>query len=101
MLPLSFAEFTAAAADEHIPREKIWKRYVSMGSFPCALHLREEAAADAMLEGRLCSVIVRDIQRRVRIADMPVLEGLCGFLFERAGTAVNVRQATDALNARG
>jgi len=100
MLPLSFSEFGRAL---NIPdRRERFLRYMSMGGFPYALTMVDNAAAHAQyLEGIYNTVLIKDVITRQRINDISVIEAIVKFLSGNIGNSVSAKKIADTMKSNG
>lgn len=86
MMPLSFKEFCAGAEDEQGSDASRFNRYVSTGSFPYVLKYGygEQEAKEYMM-GIYSTVLLNDVVKRLKIADVNMLEAITRFLMHNIG----------------
>jgi len=100
MLPLSFAEYVSAFPDKtDLPRK--FRDYLVNSSFPYTLELSKSKDIRAYLDGIYTSVILKDVVRRKKIADVASLEGVIRFMFDNIGNLCNAKRIADTLNSGG
>lgn len=88
MMPLSFKEFCMGLPEEkqNISLKEKLNRYILTGSFPYVLKYGyEEAEAKEYMSGIYNTVLLNDIVRRLRIADVNMLEAVTKFMMHNIG----------------
>lgn len=88
MMPLSFKEFCQGLpADRHnISLNERLNQYILTGSFPYVLKYGyEEAEAKEYMRGIYNTVLLNDIVKRLRIADVNMLEAVTKFMMHNIG----------------
>lgn len=101
MQPFSFGEYCAALG----VRNDLARHYVSYlknSSFPYAVRLGgdSELIAD-YLDGIYNTVLVKDVLRRRRMADVGLVDRIARFLFDNIGNVSSLRGIAGSLNALG
>ena len=101
MQPLSFGEYCAA-----LKVESDWARhyvaYLKNSSFPYALSLGGDSTLVAdYLDGIYNTVLVKDVLRRRRMADVGLVDRVARFLFDNIGNISSLRGISGSLNALG
>ena len=101
MQPLSFGEYCAALK----VKSDLARHYVSYlrnGSFPYALSLGGDPTLVAdYLDGIYNTVLVKDVLRRRRMADVGLVDRVARFLFDNIGNVTSLRGISGSLNALG
>lgn len=101
MQPLSFGEYCAALK----VKGDLARHYVSYlrnSSFPYALSLGGDPTLVAdYLDGIYNTVLVKDVLRRRRMADVGLVDRVARFLFDNIGNVTSLRGISGSLNALG
>ena len=100
MLPLSFAEFSEAAA---IPdRRECFRQYMNMGAFPYGIRLLNHSLAHSQyLEGIYHTVLVKDVLARGGLNDATLLKSISAFLASSIGSPISAKRIADTLTSHG
>ena len=98
MYPLSFKEYVEYYKKE--ADEKLYLNYINRSSFPYALKL-EENEVDDYLDALYNTIIVKDISKRKKIADISMLKTLSQFMFDNIGNCLSVKKIADTLTSDG
>lgn len=86
MMPLSFKEYCAGTEDISISLSEKFNRYIVNGSFPYVLKCGyQEKEAREYMSGIYNTVLLNDIVKRSRIADVNMLEAVTRFLLHNIG----------------
>lgn len=86
MMPLSFKEYCAGTEDINISLSEKFNRYIVNGSFPYVLKYGyQEREAREYMSGIYNTVLLNDIVKRSRIADVNMLEAVTRFLLHNIG----------------
>jgi len=97
MLPLSFKEFTSTRAEKN-PRI-LYNEYLKT-SFPYAITLNDEKQRQ-YLEGIYSSVVLKDIVKRLAVADVATLELIIRYLYAETGNFQNTNKISNTLTSFG
>ncbi len=98
MLPLSFKEYKQTTNTEDL--EEIYKRYISLGSFPYTVELEEDEISKYL--GSLYNdVIIKDIMIRKGISDEMVLKSVASFALDNIGNLLSVNSIANTLTSDG
>jgi len=100
MLPLSFAEYISAFPDKTELSRK-YAAYLTNSSFPYTLELSKPKDIRAYLDGIYNSVILKDVIKRKRIADVSALEDVIRFVFDNIGNLCSIKKIADTLGSGG
>jgi predicted AAA+ superfamily ATPase len=100
MLPLSFAEYLSALPDKRELSRK-FATYLSNSSFPYALELGKPKDIRAYLNGVYASVVLKDVVKRNKIADVSRLESVMRFMFDNVGNLCNAKRIAEAMTSGG
>lgn len=97
MLPLSFGEFASARAEKNL--RVLYNEYLNT-SFPYAITLNAGKQRQ-YLEGIYSSVVLKDIVRRLAVADAGTLELIIKYLYAEAGSLQSVNKIANTLTSYG
>jgi len=100
MHPLSFAEYMSAFPDSSDQAGK-FNEYLINSSFPHTLHLSSQKDIRTYLDGIYSSVMLNDIVKRKKIADVSALESVVRFVYENVGSICSSKSIADALHSSG
>jgi len=100
MLPLSFAEY-ASASNDKLDLSRKYSSYLSNSSFPYALELNKPKDIRAYLDGIYTSVVLNDVVKRKKIADVSALESVIRFMFDNIGNISSSKSIADTLTSGG
>jgi len=100
MLPLSFKEYISSFGDRSELSNK-FKNYLTAGSFPYALEIKDKKVHRDYLNGIYNSVIVKDIAQRQKISDISMLDSLTKFMADNIGNICSIKKISDALTSIG
>lgn len=98
MLPLSFAEYCELVGGH---RRDAWNRYFRNGGFPYTASIEEEEVLRDYLQGIYHTVLLKDVVKRGKIQDVPLLESVVRFLFDNVGNMVSSKKIADSLTSYG
>lgn len=88
MMPLSFSEFSEGVDDtsEGLSMIEKFNRYIEMGSFPYILKYQYGLSeAKEYMEGIYSSILLNDIVKRLKVADVNMLESVTKFMMHNIG----------------
>ena len=100
MLPLSFKEYSSAIPND-ISIEKKFSNYMQEGGFPYLLNLPDEQSKRDYLEGIYNSILIKDIVKREKIADITTLECIIKFMYDNVGNFTSSKKISDTLTSYG
>jgi predicted AAA+ superfamily ATPase len=100
MLPLSFAEYMSTFPDKSDLTRK-YSAYLQNSSFPYTLELNKPKDIRAYLDGIYTSVVLKDVVKRKKIADVAALESVIRFMFDNIGNTCNAKKIADTLAFSG
>lgn len=86
MMPLSFKEFACGLDDPGLSLAEVFSRYITRGSFPYVLRYDygvEEAKE--YMRGIYNTILLNDIVKRLRVADVNMLEAITRFMMHNIG----------------
>ena len=99
MLPLSFKEYISAVGESDLSRK--YRDYLLNSSFPYTLELNNRKDILAYLDGIYTSIVLNDIVKRKRIADVAVLESVIRFMFDNIGNLCSATKIANTLKSGG
>lgn len=97
MLPLSFKEYLTVNKNEN--QLEVYNNYLK-SSFPYAITL-DELKKRQYLEGIYSTVVLKDIVKRLGVADVSVLEQLIRYMYAEIGNLHSINKITNTLNSSG
>ena len=100
MLPLSFSEYISTFPDRSDLQRK-FNSYLINSSFPYTLELNKSKDIRAYLDGIYTSVILKDVVKRKKIADVSALESVIRFMFDNIGNQCSAKKIADTLTSGG
>ena len=98
MLPLSFKEYKEAININDL--EEVYKRYISLGSFPYAMQLEEDEISK-YLSSLYNDVIIKDVMIRKGISDETMLKSVASFALDNIGNLVSTNSIANAMTSDG
>lgn len=102
MLPLSFAEYCAAAVNRGVSVSRAWSNYIHDGAMPATLTLGEHS--DLMhdyLQGVLSTVILKDVADRLNVNNVGALNAMTSYLFDNIGNLTTAKGIADVMTSAG
>lgn len=99
MLPLSFREYISAVGESDLSRK--YRNYLMNSSFPYTLELAKRKDILAYLDGIYTSIVLKDIVKRKKIADVAVLESVIRFMFDNIGNLCSATKIANTLRSGG
>lgn len=99
MLPLSFREYISAVGESDLSRK--YRDYLMNSSFPYTLELARRKDILAYLDGIYTSIVLKDIVKRKKIADVAVLESVIRFMFDNIGNLCSATKIANTLRSGG
>ena len=98
MLPLSFKEYKEAIDIDDL--EEVYKRYISLGSFPYVAMLEEDEISKYL--GSLYNdVIIKDVMIRKGISDETMLKSVANFVLDNIGNLVSINSIANTMTSDG
>lgn len=88
MQPLSLAEFQQGLQDEgqYLSKTEIFNKYLEVGSFPYVLKYKYSAdEAKEYMDGIYHTILLNDVVKRQKIADVSMLESIARYLLHNIG----------------
>lgn len=98
MLPLSFKEYKEAININDL--EEVYKRYISLSSFPYAMQLEEDEISK-YLSSLHNDVIIKDVMIRKGISDETMLKSVASFALDNIGNLVSTNSIANAMTSDG
>ncbi len=99
MLPLSFKEYIGAVGESDLSRK--YRDYLLNSSFPYTLELNHRKDILAYLDGIYTSIVLKDIVKRRKIADVAALESVIRFMFDNIGNLCSATKIANTLKSGG
>lgn len=100
MLPLSFKEYvTANGEDKNIDR--LFQKYISLGSLPYTLSLDETDDVDKYIKNIFDSIILKDIMARKKYSDLSMLQSVINFSLDNVGNLCSTNKIADTMTSYG
>lgn len=86
MMPLSFKEFYEGQEEVHLTLNDAFNRYITLGSFPyVSRYGYGEQEAKEYMSGIYNTILLNDIVKRLRVADVNMLEAITRFMMHNIG----------------
>lgn len=86
MMPLSFKEFYEGQEEAHLTLNEAFNRYITLGSFPyVSRYGYGEQEAKEYMSGIYNTILLNDIVKRLRVADVNMLEAITRFMMHNIG----------------
>ncbi len=102
MMPLSFKEFCLGLEDEARSPAENFNRYLRTGSFPYVLKYRyEEPEAKEYMLGIYNTILLNDVVKRLKIADVNMLENMTRFLMHNIGNRTSPANLANTMKSNG
>lgn len=98
MLPLSFKEYKETVNIDDL--EEVYKRYISLGSFPYTLKLEEDEIS-IYLGSLYNDIIIKDIMLRKGISDEAMLKSVANFALDNIGNLVSTNSIANTMTSDG
>ena len=101
MMPLSFKEFCAGLEEDTTPLSGKFERYIRAGSFPYVLRYGYgEREAREYMSGIYNTILLNDIVKRLRVADVNMLEAITRFVMHNIGNRTSPSTIAGAMTAQ-
>ena len=100
MLPLSFKEYLQAVPGDGNP-ERSFREYQLNSSFPGALELIGRKKIHEYLGGIYHTILLKDVVKRLNIADVSMFESVTKFMFDNIGNLCNTKRIADTMTSCG
>lgn len=98
MLPLSFKEYKEALNVDNL--EEVYKKYISLGSFPYTLQLGEDEICK-YLSSLYNDVIIKDVMIRKNISDATMLKSVANFALDNIGNILSINNVANTMTSAG
>ena len=98
MLPLSFKEYKETIDINDL--EEVYKRYISLGSFPYTVQLEEDEIS-VYLGNLYNDIIIKDIMLRKGISDETMLKSVANFALDNIGYLVSINSIANTMISDG
>ncbi len=98
MLPLSFKEYKEAININNL--EELYKKYISLGSFPYTLQLEEDEIS-RYLGSLYNDVIIKDVMIRKNISDETMLKSVANFVLDNIGNILSINNIANTMTSAG
>lgn len=98
MLPLSFKEYKEAININNL--EELYKKYISLGSFPYTLQLEEDEIS-RYLGSLYNDVIIKDVMIRKNISDETMLKSVANFALDNIGNILSINNIANTMTSAG
>jgi predicted AAA+ superfamily ATPase len=109
MLPLSFAEYYAAADGQpgsgksgYPQLQDAYEKYIRFSSFPYVLELEQDIEkVNAYLAAIVDAIVLKDVVARKKITNIAALERLIKFIFSNIGSITSTKKISDTMRSAG
>jgi predicted AAA+ superfamily ATPase len=102
MMPLSFREYYSAVSDGNTDYFKYYQDYLKYSSFPFAIKLNKDVEkVNFYLSAIVDSIILKDVVKRKKIAEVSALERLLNFIFANIGSITSTKKIADYMKSAG
>ena len=98
MLPLSFKEYKETVNTDDL--EEVYKRYISLGSFPYTVNLEEDEIS-IYLGSLYNDIIIKDVMLRKGISDEAMLKSVANFALDNIGNLVSTNSIANTMTSDG
>ena len=98
MLPLSFKEYKETVNTDDL--EEVYKRYISLGSFPYTVNLEEDEIS-IYLGSLYNDIIIKDVMLRKGISDEAMLKSVANFALDNIGNIVSTNSIANTMTSDG
>jgi predicted AAA+ superfamily ATPase len=98
MLPLSFKEYKETINVDDL--EEVYKRYISLGSFPYTVELEEDEIS-RYLGSLYNDVIIKDVMIRKGISDETMLKSVANFALDNIGNLLSINSIANTMSNDG
>ncbi len=100
MLPLSFKEYVGAFPDNS-NQDRLFKNYISAGSFPYTLELENLEDIEKYMQGIYDSIILKDIVARKKFPDHAMLQSVVNFMLDNIGNTCSTNKIANTMTSNG
>ena len=98
MLPLSFKEYKETININDL--EEVYKRYISLGSFPYTVNLEEDEIS-IYLGSLYNDIIIKDVMLRKGISDEAMLKSVANFALDNIGNLISINSIANTMTSDG
>lgn len=101
MLPLSFREYCDGLNDDTLSLAEKFSHYLARGSFPYTLRYSDGVVeAQEYLRGIYNTILLNDVVKRLRVADVNMLESITRFMMHNIGNRTSPATISGTLTAQ-
>lgn len=101
MMPLSFKEFYEGQEDKTLGLAATFNRYLQVGSFPyVSRYGYNEREAKEYMSGIYNTILLNDIVKRLRVADVNMLETITRFMMHNIGNRTSPTTIANTLTSQ-
>ena len=102
MMPLSFREFCTGLEENSLSLNEKFERYLRIGSFPYVLRYGYgEQEAREYMYSIYNTILLHDIVRRLKVADVNMLEAITRFVMHNIGNRTSPSTIANAMTSQG
>ena len=102
MMPLSFREFCTGLEENSLSLNEKFERYLRVGSFPYVLRYGYgEQEAREYMYSIYNTILLHDIVRRLKVADVNMLEAITRFVMHNIGNRTSPSTIANAMTSQG
>lgn len=102
MMPLSFREFCTGLEENSLSLNEKFERYLRVGSFPYVLRYGYgEQEAREYMYSIYNTILLHDIVRRLKVADVNILEAITRFVMRNIGNRTSPSTIANAMTSQG
>lgn len=102
MMPLSFREFCTGMEENSLSLNEKFERYLHVGSFPYVLRYGYgEQEAREYMYSIYNTILLHDIVRRLKVADVNMLEAITRFVMHNIGNRTSPSTIANAMTSQG
>lgn len=102
MMPLSFREFCTGMEENSLSLNEKFERYLRVGSFPYVLRYGYgEQEAREYMYSIYNTILLHDIVRRLKVADVNMLEAITRFVMHNIGNRTSPSTIANAMTSQG
>ena len=102
MMPLSFQEFCTGLEENSLSLSEKFERYLRVGSFPYVLRYGYgELEAREYMYSIYNTILLNDIVKRLKVADVNMLEAITRFVMHNIGSRTSPSTIANAMTSQG
>ena len=102
MMPLSFREFCTGLEENSLSLNEKFERYLRVGSFPYVLRYGYgEQEAREYMYSIYNTILLNDIVKRLKVADVNMLEAITRFVMHNIGSRTSPSTIANAMTSQG